>query len=138
MYMCMYVFIYLFIDVTFHFIMFHSMRLPINTSMVFKPFNIIQPYVPYISHTYVVIPIPYIHMSYIFHTYVRYFHIFPCISTYFHMFLHKFHSFAGDSPRGWDAPLQGGGEERLEAEAQLTEKWCLDRGNFYAIIVVHT
>ncbi|CAL1138913.1 unnamed protein product [Cladocopium goreaui] len=24
---------------------------------------------------------------------------------------------------GWDAPLQGGGEERLEAEAQLTEKW---------------
>ena len=28
---------------------------------------------------------------------------------------------------GWDAPLQGGGEERLEAEAQLTEKWCLDK-----------
>ena len=28
----------------------------------------------------------------------------------------------GDSG-GWDAPLAGGGEERLEAEAQLTEKW---------------
>lgn len=24
---------------------------------------------------------------------------------------------------GWDAPLQGGNEDRLEAEAQLTEKW---------------
>lgn len=27
--------------------------------------------------------------------------------------------------QGWDAPMQGDNQDRLEAEAQLTEKWHL-------------